>query len=74
MLTSSGKIYIDEQGKEYVKKLDETGNEIIYYPPTEEEFFTEEDWEMIDGIKKLEASDIKNSLSEMNKVFSKYLI
>ncbi|MBW1814983.1 MAG: epoxyqueuosine reductase, partial [Deltaproteobacteria bacterium] len=74
MLTSSGKIYIDEKGKEYVKKLDETGKEIVYYPPTEKEFFTEEDWELIDGIRKLKTSDIKNSLSKMNKVFSKYLV
>jgi hypothetical protein len=73
MLISSGKVYIDENGKEYIKKLDKNGKESVYYPPTEEEFFTEEDWEMIDGIRKLDSSDIENSLLKMNKVFTRYL-
>ena len=41
MLINSGKVYIDENGREYIKKIDEEGNEIIYYPITEEEYFSE---------------------------------
>jgi len=39
LLKSSGKVYLDEEGKEYVEKADSDGNPIIYYPPSEEEFF-----------------------------------
>jgi len=35
LLRKSGKLYIDNEGKEFIKKVDESGNEIIYYPPTE---------------------------------------
>ena len=40
MLTSSGKVFIDDEGREYVKKIDENGNEITYYPPTLEEYLS----------------------------------
>ncbi len=53
MLINSGKVYLDENGREYVKKLKEEGEEIIYYPPTEEEFFTKEEFDEIDGIRKI---------------------
>jgi epoxyqueuosine reductase QueG len=33
LLKSSGKVFLDDQGKEYVKKFDDSGNVIIYYPP-----------------------------------------
>jgi hypothetical protein len=39
LLKTSGKVFLDENGREYVKKLKKDGEEIIYYPPTEEEFF-----------------------------------
>ncbi len=39
MLKTSGKVYLDEKGREYVKKIDKDGKETIYYPPTEEEYF-----------------------------------
>ncbi len=38
MLKNSGKVFLDEKGREYVKKIDENGNEITYYPPTWEEY------------------------------------
>lgn len=34
MLKRSGKVYMDDDGNEYVKKLNDNGAEIIYYPPT----------------------------------------
>ena len=40
MLKTSGKVFLDEKGREYVKKIDENGNEITYYPPTWEEYFS----------------------------------
>jgi hypothetical protein len=39
LLKNSGKVFLDKEGREYVKKLNEKGEEVIYYPPTEEEFF-----------------------------------
>ena len=53
MLINSGKVYINEEGREYVKKLDENGKEILYYPPNEKEFFTTEEFSEIDAIRKL---------------------
>lgn len=38
MLKNSGKVFLDEKGREYVKKKDENDNEITYYPPTWEEY------------------------------------
>ncbi len=32
LLKNSGKLFIEEEGREYVKKVDESGKEIIYYP------------------------------------------
>ncbi len=32
LLKTSGKMYVDEEGKEYIKKIDETGKEAVYYP------------------------------------------
>ena len=40
MLKTSGKVFLDNEGQEYVKKIDENGNEITYYPPTWEEYFS----------------------------------
>ena len=40
LLITSGKVYIDKKGKEYVKKIDEQGNEVIHYPITEKEYFS----------------------------------
>ena len=54
MLISSGKVFIDEKGKEFIKKIDKEGKEVIYYPPTEEEFFTKEEFNEIDNIRKME--------------------
>lgn len=51
MLINSGKIYLNEDGLEFIKKLDENGKEIIYYPPTQEEFFTKEEIAEIDNIR-----------------------
>lgn len=53
MLIHSGKVYIDEKGQEYVKKLDENGKEIIYYPPTQEAFFTKEELVAMDNIRNI---------------------
>ncbi|MFW9896988.1 MAG: hypothetical protein ACFFD7_14375 [Candidatus Thorarchaeota archaeon] len=53
MLINSGKVYIDEEGKEFVKKLDENGKEIIYYPPTQETFFTKEEIAEMDNIRNV---------------------
>jgi epoxyqueuosine reductase len=38
LLQSSGKMCIDDDGKEYIQKIDESGNEFIYYPPTAEQY------------------------------------
>ena len=39
MLKTSGKVYIDDNGKEYVEKINENGEKKVYYPPTQEEYF-----------------------------------
>ena len=39
MLENSGKVYIDDAGKEYVEKINENGEKVVYYPPTQEEYF-----------------------------------
>lgn len=41
LLRTSGKVFLDEKGREYVQRIDENGEKIIYYPPTEEEYFSE---------------------------------
>ncbi|MCP4764253.1 MAG: hypothetical protein GY870_20940, partial [archaeon] len=38
LLKKSGKVFLDEKGQEFVKKFDENGKEITYYPPTWEEY------------------------------------
>ncbi len=38
MLRTSGKVSLDENGREHVMKLDENGKEIIHYPPIWEEY------------------------------------
>jgi len=38
MLKSSGKVYLDENGREFVRKINKNGEETIYYPPTWEEY------------------------------------
>lgn len=43
MLKTSGIMYLDDKGREYVKKIDENGKEIIYYPPTWEEYKKEKE-------------------------------
>jgi len=53
MLINSGKVYIDKEGREFVKKDDKNGNEITYYPPTENEFFTKEEFSKIDEIRQI---------------------
>ena len=53
MLINSGKLYIDKEGREFVKKDDKNGNEITYYPPTENEFFTKEEFSKIDDIRQI---------------------
>jgi len=53
LLINSGKVYINEEGREIVKKLDEKGEEIHYYPPNETEFFTIEEFSEIDRIRKM---------------------
>jgi len=35
LLQKSGKMFVDEEGKEYIKAKDESGKEIKYYPPLE---------------------------------------
>jgi NAD-dependent dihydropyrimidine dehydrogenase PreA subunit len=39
MLKTSGKVYIDDEGKEYVEKIKNNGEKEVYYPPTQEEYF-----------------------------------
>jgi hypothetical protein len=34
MLKNSGKVFLDEKGREIVKKIDKNGQETIYFPPT----------------------------------------
>ena len=53
MLINSGKVYIDKEGREFVKKDDNNGNEITHYPPNENEFFTKEEFSKIDEIRKI---------------------
>ncbi|MCK4384560.1 MAG: hypothetical protein KAW66_14765, partial [Candidatus Lokiarchaeota archaeon] len=36
-IKSSGKVFIDDEGKEYVEKINEDGEKIVYYTPTQEE-------------------------------------
>jgi epoxyqueuosine reductase len=52
MLINSGKVYIDKEGREFVKKFDENGKGVTYYPLNEKEFFTEEEFSEIDEIRK----------------------
>ncbi|MBD3228216.1 MAG: hypothetical protein GF329_08500 [Candidatus Lokiarchaeota archaeon] len=33
LLKSSGKLFLNEDGREYIQKIDESGNKIKYYPP-----------------------------------------
>ncbi len=40
LLITSGKVYIDKKGKEYVKKIVD-GKEVIHYPIPEKEYFSE---------------------------------
>ena len=37
LIKSSGKVFIDDEGKEYVEKINEDGEKIVYHPPTQEE-------------------------------------
>jgi len=37
LLKSSGKVFIDDDEKEYVEKINEDGEKIVYYTPTQEE-------------------------------------
>ncbi|MFX1481100.1 MAG: hypothetical protein ACFFCI_23715 [Promethearchaeota archaeon] len=54
MLVTSGKVYIDKTGREYVKRVNKNGEEIISYPPSEEEFFSKEEFVKIDNTRKIE--------------------
>jgi len=71
-LITSGKVYLDDDGREYVKKRGEDGHETIHYPPTEAEFFTREEWEAIDEIMELDVTDIPGSISRLKGLFEKY--
>ncbi len=33
LLQRAGKFDVDEKGKEFIRKIDESGKEVIYYPP-----------------------------------------
>ena len=39
MLKKSGRVYLDENGKEFIKKIDDDRETIVYYPPSEEDYF-----------------------------------
>jgi hypothetical protein len=39
LLRNSGVMYVDDQFKEYFKRVDETGKEVIHYPMSEEEWY-----------------------------------
>ena len=52
-MISSGKVYIDENGREYVKNLDTNGEEIVCYPPSQDEFFTEEEINEMDSFRDI---------------------
>ncbi len=39
MLKASGKVFIDNEGKEFVEKINLNGEKVVYYPPTQEEYF-----------------------------------
>jgi hypothetical protein len=53
LLISSGKVFIDDKGREYVKKLDVNGEEVTYYPPNYEEFFTKEEIKEMDSFRDI---------------------
>jgi len=38
LLKTGGMMFVDEEFKEYIKRVDESGKEVIYYPPSEEEY------------------------------------
>ncbi|TXT62609.1 MAG: putative Fe-S protein [Promethearchaeota archaeon] len=40
LLKNSGKLYLDEEGREFVRQITKNGEEVTYYPPTEKEFFS----------------------------------
>jgi len=37
MLTTSGKVYVDDEGREYVEQINEKGEKIVFYPPSQKE-------------------------------------
>jgi len=37
MLTTSGKVYVDDEGREYVEQINEKDEKIVYYTPTQAE-------------------------------------
>jgi ferredoxin len=37
LLKSSGKMFVDDSGREYIKKIDESGKETVYYPAGEDQ-------------------------------------
>lgn len=39
MLKNSGKVFIDNEGKEFVEKVNLNCEKVVYYPPTQEEYF-----------------------------------
>ncbi len=38
LLKTGGMMFVDDEFREYIKRVDEAGNEVIYYPPSEEEY------------------------------------
>lgn len=39
LLKSSGMMFVDDECREYIKRTDEAGKEVIYYPPSEEDYY-----------------------------------
>ena len=38
LLKTGGMMFVDDEFREYIKRVDEAGKEVIYYPPSEEEY------------------------------------
>ena len=38
LLKTGGMMFVDDEFREYIKRTDEAGKEVIYYPPSEEEY------------------------------------
>ncbi len=38
LLKNGGMMFVDEENREYIKRVNESGKEVIYYPPSEDEY------------------------------------